>query len=400
MRTVGNVTARRYTCAPGAPRKVARLGEILIARGVVSPDGLRAALEACRRNGGRLGTWLVRLGFVNEGVLLEALAEQTSCPTVTAAELATAPAELRTLIPPALAKRHLAIAFARQGRRLDVAMINPNDLVLVDEIGAVTKHSVRPHVATESALMAALSLVTPQPETAQPSARGGSAGGVREWRQFWRLESSPAELFRALEAAALEPPALTGATFPALTPIGGEQPGAGFTAPKELTEALAASNHRDQVATCVLDYLQNFADRLALFSLHHNKVMGWAGRGPHLVEDDFHNLILPLDRPSVFLNLARGVDLHVGPVSGGEGNQLLFDALGPPEPKEAVLAPIKVRGKTAAFLWLDRGEAGVAEIPVTLVREVSRVLGLTLEVLVIRRKIKTESSLTAGSPGD
>jgi hypothetical protein len=87
-------------------------------------------------------------------------------------------------------------------------------------------------------------------------------------------------------------------------------------------------------------------------------------------------------------------------VSGGEGNQLLFDALGPPEPKEAVLAPIKVRGKTAAFLWLDRGEAGVAEIPVTLVREVSRVLGLTLEVLVIRRKIKTESSLTAGSPGD
>jgi hypothetical protein len=150
----------------------------------------------------------------------------------------------------------------------------------------------------------------------------------------------------------------------------------------------------------VLDYLQNFATRLALFSLHHNKVMGWAGRGPQLVEDDFHNLILPLDRPSLFLNLARGVDLHVGPVSGGEGNQLLFDALGPPEPKEAVVAPVKVRGKTAAFLWLDRGEAGVTEIPVPLVREVARILGLTLEVLVIRRKIKTESNLTEGSPQD
>jgi hypothetical protein len=379
---------------------VARLGEILIARGVVSPDGLRAALEACRRNGGRLGTWLVRLGFVNETVLLEALAEQTGCPSVTATELATAPADLRGLIPAALARRHLAVAFSRQGRRLDVAMINPNDLVLVDEIGSATRHTVRPHVATESALMAALSVPTPHVEASSPPPLRGTTTGVREWRQFWRLESSATELFRALEAPALEPPALTGATFPTLTPIGAERPGVGFTAPRELTEALAVSNHRDQVATCVLDYLQNFATRLALFSLHHNKVMGWAGRGPQLVEDDFHNLILPLDRPSLFLNLARGVDLHVGPVSGGEGNQLLFDALGPPEPKEAVVAPIKVRGKTAAFLWLDRGESGVAEVPVALVREVARVLGLTLEVLVIRRKIKTESNLTEGSPGD
>jgi hypothetical protein len=379
---------------------MARLGEILIARGVVSPDGLRAALEACRRNGGRLGTWLVRLGFVTENVLLEALTEQTGCPSVSATELATAPAELRGAIPAALARRHLAIAFARQGRRLDVAMINPNDLVLVDEIGAVTRSTVRPYVATETALLAALSIPAPQAETLAPPPVRSASPGVREWRQFWRLESSSTELFRALEAPALAPPALTGATFPALTPIGAERPGVGFTAPRELTEALAASSHRDQVATCVLDYLQNFATRLALFSLHHNKVMGWAGRGPQLVEDDFHNLILPLDRPSLFLNLARGVDLHVGPVSGGEGNQLLFDALGPPEPKEAVVAPVKVRGKTAAFLWLDRGEAGVTEIPVPLVREVARILGLTLEVLVIRRKIKTESNLTEGSPQD
>jgi hypothetical protein len=270
----------------------------------------------------------------------------------------------------------------------------------VDEIGAVTRHTVRPHVATESALLATLSVPTPHVEVSPPPPVRAATSGVREWRQFWRLESLPTELFRALEAPVLEAPALTGATFPALTPIGGERPGVGFTAPRELTEALASSSHRDQVATCVLDYLQNFATRLALFSLHHNKVMGWAGRGPQLVEDDFHNLILPLDRPSLFLNLAKGVDLHVGPVSGGEGNQLLFDALGPPEPKEAVVAPIKVRGKAAAFLWLDRGETGVAEIPVPLVREVARVLGLTLEVLVIRRKIKTESNLTERSPGD
>jgi hypothetical protein len=54
-----------------------RLGEILMAKGMVSPDGLRAGLDACRRHGGRLGTWLVRLGLISEGKLLDALAEQS-----------------------------------------------------------------------------------------------------------------------------------------------------------------------------------------------------------------------------------------------------------------------------------------------------------------------------------
>jgi hypothetical protein len=380
---------------------VKRLGEILMAKGIVSPDGLRSGLEACRRHGGRLGTWLVRLGLVSEGKLLDALAEQSGCPPATTLQLATAPSEVRALIPAVFAKRNLVVAFARQGRNIDVAMIKPNDLLLVDEVSKVTGLIPRPHVATEASLTAALALPgTPVSPPAAPPPPGPPQGNVREWRQFWKLESSPPDLMRALEAPALKAPESTSATFPHLTPLSVTT---GPVTPKEaveLADALSAATHRDQVAGLVLSHLTSMAYRVALFSLYQNKVMGWAAHGPAMVQEDFHTLILPLDRPSLFLNLVKGVELHVGPLGPGEGNELLLDALGPPAAREAVVVPVRVRRKTAGFLWLDEGEGGVADIPIPTVQEVARLLGLALEILVLRQKVRTAARLTEASPPD
>ena len=378
-----------------------RLGEILIAKGMVSPDGLRSGLEACRRHGGRLGTWLVRLGLISEARLLDALAEQSGCPPATTLQLATAPSEVRAVIPPAFGRRNLVVAFARHGRNLDVALIRPNDLLLVDEISKVTGLIPRPHVATEAALTAALALPgASAPTPAAPPPPGPPQGSVREWRQFWQLESSPPELMRALEAPSLKGPATTAATFPHLTPL---TAATGPVTPREtqdLADALSAATHRDQVAGLVLAHLAGMAYRVALFSLYQNKVMGWAAHGQAIVEEDFHTLILPLDRPSLFLNLSKGVDIHVGPLGGGEGNDLLLDALGSPPPKEAVVVPVRVRGKTAGFLWLDEGEVSVADISIPNVQEVARLIGLALEILVLRQKVRTGARLTGAAQPD
>lgn len=367
-----------------------RLGEILVAKGVISTDAVRSGLEACKRNGGRLGTWLVRLGFINETVLLEALSEQTGCPTASTLELATVPAEIRNLIPAAIAKRHLVVAFSRQGRSLDVAMINPNDLLLVDEIASVTRLVVRPHVATEAALAAALAI--PAGPTEAFSVQAGPRPVYREWRQFWRLDSAPPDLFRALESPTSRRPAFSAASFPALGPLGAAQEKRAAAGLDELGEALAATTHRDQVSALALSYLATLASRVALFSVHQGKVMGWAARGDGIVEEDFQTLILPLDRPSVFLNLSKGMDLHVGPVSGGEGNELLIEALGAPTPREAVIAPLRLRSRVVGFAWLDSGEEGTRNIPVNDVRDAARRIGLALEALVVRQKVRSRST--------
>lgn len=371
-----------------------KLGEILLEKGFVSLDGLRSALEACRRNGGSLGGWLMRLGLLGESKLLEALAEQTGCPPVTALELATAPREIRTLIPLAFAKRHMVVPFARSGRTLDVAMLNPNDLVLLDELASMTGMIIRPHVATEAALSVALAL------PAAPAVEGGAPppgpprGKERQWRQFWTMEGSGPELFQALDAEPWPTPKFQAATFPALAPVAlGEAP-ASLALPT-LGEALASCTHRDQVAKLVLAALADEGTRVALFSVHHGKVMGWMGRGLDLVEEDLHTFILPLDRPSVFLNLMKGMELHVGALVASEGNEALLEALGTPTPQAAVVVPVRVRGKVVAFLWVDRGEQGIADIPLPEVQEVARLAGLALEMLVVRQKLKAAQTLTA-----
>lgn len=376
---------------------MSRLGEILLAHGAVSADALRGAIEATRRNGGRVGTWLVRLGAVSEGSLLAALSEQTGCPPVSAMDLATAPQDVRSLIPPAFAKRHLVVAFARQGRTVHVAMVNPNDLVLIDEIASLTRFAIRPFVATEAALAAALAIPVADHDTSPHS--GPSQSAPREWRQFWRLESSGPDLFRALDLREPAAVAAAAASFPSLAPLDASI-GPERLEIVTLTEGLASATHRDQIASLVLDSLESFALRVALFSIHRGKVMGWAACGPEILDEDFHTLILPLDRPSIFLNLAKGVDLHAGPVAGGEGNDLLLDALGDPTPKEAVIMPIRVRNRVVALLWLDQGGATVASISIAKVQEVARLAGLALETLVIRQKIRSGARLTEGAASD
>ncbi len=378
-----------------------RLGEILIERGAISPEGLRSGLEACRRHGGRLGTWLVRLGLLNEGKLLDALTQQTGCPPATTMQLTTAPAEIRALLSAAFSRRNLVVPFARQGRSLDVAMANPNDLLLVDEISRATGMVPRPHVATEATIMAAIALSAPAAQALAPAPPPGPPRATgREWRQFWRLESVTTELMRGLAAPALPAPTATPATFPQLRPVEPSEAAAAPTDAAGLAEALADASDRDQAADLVLDHLAAGAFRVALFSVHQGKVMGWRARGAAIVAEDFHTLILPLDRPSLFLNLTKGVEIHVGPLGGGEGNTLLLDALGDPTPAEAVVVPVRVRGKVVAFLWLDQGADGVAGISIALVQEVARLAGLAIEILVLRQKVRAGARLTETVPSD
>jgi len=223
-----------------------RIGEILIEMGAISPDGLRGGLEACRRHGGRLGTWLVRLGLLNEGKLLEALSRQSGCPPAAALQLATAPSDVRALVPTAFGKRNLVVAFARQGRTLDVALATPNDLLLVDEVSRLTGLVPRPHVATEAALGAALAIPGAAEAVVTAPPPGPPRAMAREWRNFWKLESPPSDLMPGLEAPAIGSPSISKATFPQLAPLG-TPARAQDLGRAELVDALSNATHRDQV---------------------------------------------------------------------------------------------------------------------------------------------------------
>lgn len=123
-----------------------RIGEILVQAGVLDEAKLRAALAEQRRWGGPLGRILVDMKLVSEDTMVQALSHQLNFPVVNldARQLA---GEVLDLVPAELAEAHSVVPFAVQGKFLDVAMADPTNLGIIDELRIRTRLNVRPYLA-------------------------------------------------------------------------------------------------------------------------------------------------------------------------------------------------------------------------------------------------------------
>ncbi len=123
-----------------------RLGEILVQAGVLSDAQLRAALGEQRRWGGPLGRILVDMKLVNEDAMVQALSHQLNFPTVNLDQRKIEMAVL-DLVTGELADQHAVVPFNVQGKFLDVAMSDPTNLGIIDELRIRTRMNVRPYLA-------------------------------------------------------------------------------------------------------------------------------------------------------------------------------------------------------------------------------------------------------------
>jgi hypothetical protein len=123
-----------------------KLGEMLVEAGVLSEQGLRSALNEQRRWGGTLGHKLVEMKLVSETDLVRVLSLQLSLPTVDLDHLHVSQAVL-DLVPAEVASEHNLIPFAQQMKFLDVAMTDPTNLGILDELRIRTQLNIRPYLA-------------------------------------------------------------------------------------------------------------------------------------------------------------------------------------------------------------------------------------------------------------
>ena len=115
-------------------QKRKRIGEMLIAEGLLTPEQLEAALEEQRRHGGRIGAILKSLGFVTEEGIIKTLGRQTGIPHQVLSTVIIDPDVIK-LVPELLARRHQAIPLYKKGIALTLAMVDPLNVVALDDIG-------------------------------------------------------------------------------------------------------------------------------------------------------------------------------------------------------------------------------------------------------------------------
>ena len=132
-----------------------RLGEILVKENLITADQLKQAMAHQRQNGGRLGTALMKLGFVSDDEITEVLSRQYGVPSINLKYYEVDPAVIK-LIPQDTAVRYQIVPLSRVGSTLTIAMIDPTNVFAMDDIKFMTGFNVEPVVASETSVNEAI----------------------------------------------------------------------------------------------------------------------------------------------------------------------------------------------------------------------------------------------------
>jgi len=132
-----------------------KLGEMLIQAKIITPEQLKEALEIQRREGGRLGQHLMKLGYVTEEQITQILSRQYGVPSVNLSKLEIDP-EITNLVPVDVCQKYMVMPIRRVGATLTIAMVDPTNVFALDDIKFMTGLNVEPVVATEEGIKKAI----------------------------------------------------------------------------------------------------------------------------------------------------------------------------------------------------------------------------------------------------
>ena len=159
-----------------------RLGEILLREGLITREQLAQALAEQKASKHRLGYVLVKLGLVPELEITKVLARQYRMPAVDLSRFEVDPKIIK-LVPADMATKDVVLPLKREGRTLTVAMADPTDLGLLEDLKFITRFDLFPVIAGEYTLRnadrEALRRQRPAGAAEPPQGHGGDGRGRR-----------------------------------------------------------------------------------------------------------------------------------------------------------------------------------------------------------------------------
>ncbi|TNF84268.1 MAG: type IV-A pilus assembly ATPase PilB [Acidobacteria bacterium] len=135
--------------------RLSRIGELLVKAGKITQEQLQDALTAQQKEGGRLGTHLVKLGFIEDEELVEFLSQRYGVPAINLSEVEVDEGIIK-VIPPDVARKYTIIPVSKAGAKLTIAMVDPTNVFAMDDIKFMTGYNVEPVVASDSSLRKAI----------------------------------------------------------------------------------------------------------------------------------------------------------------------------------------------------------------------------------------------------
>jgi len=132
-----------------------QIGELLIKENLITAEQLAGALKHQRQHGGRLGSILINLGYVQDDDITSLLSKQYGVPSINLAYFEIDAAVIK-LIPLETAQKYMVVPLSRVGSTLTIATVDPTNVFAMDDIKFMTGFNVEPVVASEASIFEAL----------------------------------------------------------------------------------------------------------------------------------------------------------------------------------------------------------------------------------------------------
>jgi MshEN domain len=406
-----------------------KVGEILVGGGVLSAAHCDQALALQRTAGGRIGTVLLEADLISEDALGRALATQHGKPYVRWSDIASTARAVIDIVPRSLAVRYGIVPYRDDGQVLKVAMKDPDDLAVIDELSFITGRKIEPAVLIEARVMDALerfyrhrrsgrylllseklgrkaaesaesrrsspSLPTPLPV---PGSDGDAP--VETWEELIDGDADLAfleETWPNRSPAATLPAPKTTAFPPAPQPPADEMPAeekpterpAGPTVEQTGNRMMNAET-RDDIADAALDFLAPRFPRVALFIARSKDVIGWSARGEGVTPARVRSISIPFWDPSIFLNVKLSRTFYLGPLPPLPKHQIIAQTLGS-RPPECAVFPVVIRDRVIAYIYVDGKDGPLPAVDLSEMNRLSDLMARAFAAYIVRAKRARES---------
>ena len=336
-----------------------RLGEYLVKAGRITEQQLSSALERQVTMGGRLGTNLIELGFLSENDLTQFLGKKLKIPSAQASDLDQIDLSLTQLIPRDLAQKYSVIPIKRDRTSLTVAILDPTDLEVLDELRFITGCVIKPCIASEARIRYALERYY------QISRELRYVSVLDDERKRYGPQSG-----REAEKAVKKQPT-----------------------PEELEAAMRQAKEdwievrdRDEAIGIFLKAVNVVLDRGILLLVKSGTITGWRAF-PVYREAEISRLEFKLDQPSLFKDVVAAKTFYQGPAPYDPTYRDLFQLLGGEHPKEIMLLPILINDLVVAVLYGDNQVSGKPVQSLEYLRKLAQKAAMALEILILKKKI-------------
>jgi hypothetical protein len=367
-----------------------QVAEYLLEQGWITSAQIEEAGRTQGFFGGRIETHLLKLGYVSEEALGEALTEVAGVPFASWERLRAAPASALAAVPVRLLEKHRVCPFRLEEGRLRIATLAPRDAVALREIQAATGHAVEPWIAIEPRLYQALERhfrlrfegtkgITLPPEPGdrprgRPKPATDEAVPPPSTEPEFGLDGRP------LDAEASIDDDVYGRSDPAEAPDPSSL--------EALDKALASAQDRDELADALFTFCAGRSSRSGLFAVGKDAVRGVAGRGRAFTGEILRKLTVPVGSGTLFDTALQSRDFYFGVVPALPANRDLYTALGGRLPANVMLLPIVLKERTVALLYLDGDDEALPRPDIPAMRRVAAKAGLAFEMLLLRNKLR------------